>query len=581
MQLRIAAELAGALKACRGHIATAAAFSLGLNLLHLAAPLYMMQVYDRVMSSGSGTTLAMLTFIVLAAFAALAGLDMARARVLSAASVRLDRLLAGRTFALMMSEEGGQRVRSRQALRDLDTLRTFVCGTGVAAIFDLPWIPIYALIAFALHWAIGLFTVFCAAVLIALAVASEITIRSASLEAQARNGAACAWAEAGLRNASAVRSMAMMPHLVRRWRRERGPAVVQQHGVTERTSAMTALVRFMRLSMQSLVLGLGAWLVINHQMSPGAIFAASLLLGRALQPVELVIGQWQSLLAARAALDRLDELMATGADMTGCRIEAATGVRAPLVAESLSYTPPGAARVILDGVSFTIEPGACVGLVGPSGAGKTTLARLIAGGLAPTSGRIALGGIPPCRQPHRDGRSLIGYLPQEIELFADTVAANIGRFSACTNLEIAQAAEIAGAHELIMRLPSGYLTPIGDGGMMLSGGMRQRIALARAVFGDPALVVLDEPSSNLDTAGDDALANCIRQLKARGTTVILVSHRPATTVLVDQFLVVVEGRLAAYGNRSDVMRRLSSASPRPSRAGRNMQGSTAAARGTP
>ena len=559
-------ETATSLKACRRHFATAAAFSFALNVLHLAAPLYMMQVYDRVISSGSETTLAMLTIVTLGAFAALAGIDRARTSVLAAASLRLDRLLAGRVFSAMMSNAVKTGDKHNQALRDLDTCRSFVSGHGMTAMFDLPWLPLYILvIGFGLHPALGLFAFLCAAVLVAMAVLSEVRVRALSSQSHTRNQAAYTWAEASLRNAHAVQAMSMMPGLLRRWSRERSSAVMTQQQLSERTSAMTALVRFLRMSMQSLVLGLGAWLVIERAATPGSIFAASLLLGRALQPIEQIIGQWQTMLSARTAFGRVRALLISQppfdvAATAGCQREGR------LIAENAGYSAGDRPEPILEGISFTIEPGESIGLIGPSGAGKSTLVRMLVGAIAPTHGAIRLGGqeisstLPPARG------SAIGYLPQDIELFADTIAANISRFENCSERDISYAAQIAGAHDMIMRLPQGYATTISEGGASLSGGMRQRIALARAVFGQPSLVILDEPNSNLDSAGDDALTACIDHLQRQGTTVVMVSHRQASTHKMHKFIVLIDGRLEAFGSREDISRQFSNpgnvASPR-------------------
>lgn len=552
-------DLAVALQACRRHFVTAAVFSLALNVLYLAAPLYMMQVYDRVIASGSEMTLLMLTAITIGAFVALAGIDRARTSVLSAASMRLDRLLAGRVFAAMMSDAVRDGGRHRQALRDLDTCRQFVGGHGMSAIFDLPWLPLYIFfIGAGLHPTLGIFALVCALLLVALAVASELRVRAVSLASQASTLATYNWAETSLRNSQSVQAMGMMPGLLRRWSRDRAQAVALQRQAAERTAGMTALVRFLRLSMQSLVLGLGAWLVIERAVSPGAIFAASLLLGRALQPVEQIIGQWQTMLAVRAAFARLRDLLALHPAMPAI-VRTAAGIRLEgrLVADELSYEVAGRSSPILSGLNFTIEPGGSVGLIGPSGAGKSTLVRLLVGALQPTHGAVCLGGIDMANLTGAKGMSSIGYLPQDIELFGDTIAANISRFRQCPDAEIARAAHIAGAHELILRLPQGYQTMLGESGSTLSGGMRQRIALARAVFDQPSLVVLDEPSSNLDAVGDAALAQCIRYLQARGTTIILVSHRPASANLMQSFLVLIDGQLQAFGSRREVMHKLS------------------------
>ncbi|MEZ5815480.1 MAG: type I secretion system permease/ATPase [Hyphomicrobiaceae bacterium] len=557
--------LAAALAACRRHLTTAAAFSLGINVLHLAAPIYMMQVYDRVIASGSGATLLMLTLIVLAAYGALAGLERARSEVMAAAGLRLDRLLGGAAFARMLREATVQGTRRQQTLRDLDACRQFGQGPGMSAMFDLPWMPIYVGVSFTLHWSLGLLSLVAVAMLVGLAVGSEMRVRGLARQAQERAAASHAWAETSLRNADAVAAMGMEAALVRRWGRERGEAVDLQHRLTQQTSAMTAVVRFLRMALQSLSLGLGAWLAIEQLASPGVVFAASLLLGRALQPIEQVIGQWNALLAARGAFTRLrSELVEANAEPP---IVAIRGPHVPgrIVAQDVGYSIAGRPQPILSKLSFAIEPGQAVGLIGPSGAGKSTLVRLLVGAARPTEGVIHVGGMPLADIAGLPGPARIGYLPQDVQLFDDTVAANIARFSEASDAEVMHAARIAGAHELIMRLPDGYHTRIGESGAVLSGGMRQRIALARAVFGRPRLVVLDEPSANLDRTGDGALASCIRQLTADGTTVIMVSHRPDTTVLMTHFIVLLGGRLMASGAREAVLRSLVAGVGRSSR----------------
>ena len=549
-------EQLAALQACRRHITTAAAFSLALNLLYLAAPLYMLQVYDRVISSGSGMTLAMLTVLTLAAFAALAGLDRARASVLSAAGLRLDRMFAGRIFVAMMGEAVRSASPHQQELRDVDVCRNFVCGHGMTALFDLPWMPIYILISFGLHPAIGAFALASAAMLVFVALASELWVRKISHEAQARTTATYVWAEKGLRNAHTVRAMSMMPGLLRRWSLERMLAVNLQHDAAQRTATMGAVVRFLRLAMQSLVLGLGAWLVIERATSPGGMFAASLLLGRALQPIEQIIGQWHHMLTARAAFDRLQKLLAAHPAPAAIRGAVPSRLRGKLVAEDISFAVAGRQTPVLARMHFTIEPGESVGLIGPSGAGKSTLLRILVGALPPSQGSILIDGLEISKALELLGGAGIGYMPQEIELFDETVAANISRFERCGDVEIVQAAQIAGAHEMIRRLPHGYQTVLGDGGCTLSGGMRQRIALARAVFGKPSLVILDEPSSNLDAVGDAALLQCIRQLQAQKTTIVMVSHRRESTAAMGKFLVLIDGQMKAFGSRQQVTEQL-------------------------
>ncbi|MDP2356769.1 MAG: type I secretion system permease/ATPase [Beijerinckiaceae bacterium] len=553
-------ELRVLLRTCRGYFVTAAIFSLGINLLYLAAPLYMLQVYDRVIASSSQVTLLMLTLALLLAFMALAGLDAVRARVLTRASIRLDRLIAGRVMTAIIdraSSFGGAR---SQLLRDFDTFRQFITGTGIHAVFDLPWAPIYILVIFALHPILGAFALGSAVVLVLMALLNEIFVRpplTESNEAASRN---YGFTEMSLRNWEVVQAMGMMRGLLQRWGRDRNRMLERQATASDVAATMQSIIRFLRLSMQSLILGLGAYLVIERLVTVGAMFAASILLGRALQPVEQVVGSWRSLVAARTAYHRVRDLLA------------ATPVRDPnlelprpsghLSVENLSFAAPGnTSKLILRGVSFRVEPGEVLGVIGPSGAGKSTLVRQIVGVMSPSAGAVRLDGADVAVWPKDTLGQYLGYLPQDIELFADSVAANISRFQLGDDAEVIDAARMAGVHEMILRLPNGYDTQVGDGGAVLSGGYRQRIGLARAVYGRPSIVVLDEPSSNLDAEGDAALADCIQTLKKRGTTVIIVSHRPTTIGIVDKILVLKDGVAEMFGARAEIMARLTRAAP--------------------
>jgi PrtD family type I secretion system ABC transporter len=549
------AEIAVALAGCRRHLVSALVFSLALNLLYLASPIYMMQVYDRVVSGGSEATLVSLTVLLLVAFGALASLDAARARLLTRAGLRLDRQLSQRVVAAMMQASlVGE--PQEQPLRDLDALRHGLSGHALPAILDLPWSPIYLAIIFMLHPVLGLFALVSAALLVALAVVGEVAVRRPSrhaAEAGARNAAFTAMS---LRNAEVVQAMGMLPGFLARWRRDRDLSLASHQVAGERAGNIGAVIRFLRLSMQSTILGLGAYLVIVRAANPSAMFAASLLLGRMLQPVESIVAQWRSLLATRSAYDRLAGLLAS--QPRPRRVMPLPRPRGAVTLQSVSYATPEAGRQILHGIDLAILPGETVCAIGPSGAGKSTLAKLLVGVLAPASGAVRLDGADQSRIPRHALGPHIGYLPQDIELFADTVHANIARFATGpeADAEVVRAAVVTGLHEMILSLPEGYETRIGEGGVQLSGGWRQRIALARAIFGNPALVVLDEPSSNLDKAGDAALARCLQELKARGTSVFLVTHRPETSGLVDKVLVLRQGRLLAYGAPRQILHAL-------------------------
>jgi ATP-binding cassette subfamily C protein len=546
-------ELQIALGAVREYFVSAGLFSLAINLLYLAGPLYMLQVYDRVISSGSVTTLVMLTIALTGAYLALAGLDVVRAHVLTRAGIRLDGLLSDRVVAATLSEAGSESSRS-QPLRDFDTFRQFITGTGVHALFDLPWTPLYVAVIFLLHPALGALALAGVVILTLLALVNEWLVRHTLGEANEAATRNYAFTDMSLRNAEVVRAMGMAPGLLKRWSRDRFRVLERQMVASDRAATMSSIIKFVRLTMQSLVLGLGAYLAIERFTSVGAMFAASILLGRALQPVEQVVGGWRGFVGARDAYDRVKRLLTTNPPPDISLVLPRPSGR--LGAQSVFYALPGSNKAILKGISFQIEAGETLGIVGPSGAGKSTLARLLVGVTRPSSGVVRLDGADVAIWPrHLFGR-YAGYLPQDIELFADTVSANISRFQTGRDAAVIQAAKLAGVHDMILQLPEGYDTQVGEGGAVLSGGYRQRIGLARAVFGNPSLIVLDEPSSNLDSAGDFALSECISELKGMGTTIVIVSHRAGTIASADKILLLRDGTIEAFGERQEVMARL-------------------------
>jgi len=548
-------EVRDVLRTCRSYFLTVGVFSLAINLLYLASPLYMLQVYDRVISSSSVVTLVMLTLALMIAFTALAGLDVVRAHVLTRASIRLDRLLAGRVVMAILDSASAIGGARSQLLRDFDTFRQFITGMGIHALFDLPWAPLYILVIFLLSPLLGGFALGCAVVLVLMALVNERIVRppiNESNEAASRN---YAFTEMSLRNAEVVQAMGMTEGLLRRWGRDRVKMISRQVQASDRAAVMSSMIRFLRLSMQSLILGIGAFLVIERAVTIGAMFAASILLGRALQPIEQIVGSWRNLISARESYIRIRELLAANPLRPG-RLELPRPV-GHLSVESVTYVPPRSNKPILKGVSFRIEPGEVIGIIGPSGAGKSTLVRNIVGVLRPNAGTVRLDGADIATWPRASLGQYVGYLPQDVELFADSVAANISRFQQTRGENVVRAAQTAGVHDMILRLGDGYETQVGEGGMILSGGYRQRIGLARAVFGSPSLVVLDEPSSNLDAEGEAALSECILKLKQNKVTVILVSHRPSTVAVVDKILLLIDGVVEAYGPRAEILARLS------------------------
>jgi ATP-binding cassette subfamily C protein len=551
-------ELSRLLRSAVPYLGTAAAFSLAINLLFLAGPLYMLQVYDRVVPSSSETTLVMLTLALLMAYVALAGLDAMRARVLTRASVKLDRKISTAVVTASIDQPAATGGARSQYLRDFDSFRQFVSGAGIHALFDLPWAPIYIGVIFMLHWTLGAFALACGLMLVLMALANEWLVGrplSRANTAAARN---YSFTEMSLRNTEAIRAMGMTGGLLQRWGRDRDQMLGSQVVASDRAAAIQSIIKFLRLSMQSVILGLGAYLVIEHTVTAGAMFAASLLLGRALQPVEQIVGTWRGIVSVRGSLRRLHDLFGVIADQgPSLALPKPTG---RLSVEGLSFVAPGSPRPLLRNVSFELAPGEILGVIGPSGAGKSTLARHLVGVLAPTAGNVRLDGADVTAWARNGLGQHVGYLPQDIELFSDTVATNINRFQPGDDAATLEAARMAGVHELILRLREGYDTPVGEGGATLSGGYRQRVGLARAVYGTPSLVVLDEPSSNLDADGDVALADCLLELKKKGVTVVLISHRPTSIVAADKLLLLKDGALELFGPRLDVLAKLA---PRP------------------
>ena len=553
---KTSSELSTLLRPVVPYLGTAGVFSLAINLLYLAGPLYMLQVYDRVVPSSSETTLVMLTLALLMAYLALAGLDAMRARVLTRASVKLDRKIATAVMTASIDQPlGGAR---SQSLRDFDSFRQFVSGAGIHALFDLPWAPVYIAVIFMLHWSLGAFALGCGVLLVLMALLNEWLVGRQLGGANAAAARNYAFTEMSLRNTEAIRAMGMTASLLRRWGTDRDQMLGRQVVASDRAGAIQSVIKFLRLSMQSVILGLGAYLVIEHTVTAGAMFAASLLLGRALQPVEQVVGAWRGIVAVRGAFRRLHQLFSAIASQgPELALPKPTG---KLSVEGVSYVAPGSPRPLLRNVSFEIGAGEILGIIGPSGAGKSTLARHLVGVLSPTAGAVRLDGADVAAWSRNGLGSHVGYLPQDIELFADTVACNINRFQPGDDPAVLEAARMAGVHELILRLSNGYNTAVGEGGAVLSGGIRQRLGLARAVYASPSLVLLDEPSSNLDADGDVALADCLIELKKKGVTVVLISHRPASIVTADKLLLLKDGAVELFGPRLDVLAKLA---PRP------------------
>jgi PrtD family type I secretion system ABC transporter len=547
--MSILASAVGRLRTQMLHIAV---FSCVINLLGLVGSIYMLQVYDRVLSSRSETTLLFLTLIVGMLFLGQSLLEWSRQLVAGAAGRRFEEPVAPRLFdAAFEATRRGRTDAPVHYFRDLTQVRDFVTGPAFQAFCDLPWFPIYLAVAFLLHHDVGLLSLGGAIVIFALTVLNEVVTRRASGQANKTLGSELNFISSTFRNAEAIRAMGMRPTMKARWARLHADGQAWALATARRGGVVLAATRFVRLFLQSLVLGLGAYLVIHGELSGGSMIACSILMSRALAPIEQVVAQWKSFLAAREAMGRLGKLFAAATEEPD-RITLPTPA-GNLAAQSLHVGPPGAAQAFLRGISFSLDRGQVLAVIGPSASGKSTLARAIVGAWPLMGGKLRLDGADFAQwDPDRLGRH-IGYLPQDVELFAGTVAENIARFTERNDAMVLKAAMLAGVHDLILRLPNGYDTEIGERGEVLSGGTRQRIGLARAVYGDPCLVVLDEPNANLDNAGDTALAEAVASLKKAGTTVVMITHRTGLVHGADQVMMLEAGQIRHYGAREEVL----------------------------
>lgn len=545
-------ELKQALLSFRQAFLTVGAFSMIINLLMLTPSIYMLQIYDRALGSRNVTTLLVLTLIALGLIGLMSLLEWVRSMVLVRVGARLDLDINTRVFNATFERnlrQAGQ--NPAQALQDLASIRQTLTGAGVVAVMDAPWMPIYLIVIFMFHPYLGIFALVGALILVALAIANERASKEPLAEVQKLAIAASGQANNNLRNAEVIEAMGMLPAIRGRWFELQQKLLVHQEVASDRAGLLAAITRFARISMQSLVLGYGALLAIEGSITAGMMIAASILAGRALAPVEMLIGNWKQLVSARAAFDRLTELLrAFPARQGGMALPRPAGA---LVLESAYTAAPGSKVMILKNVSLRIAAGEVVAVIGPSASGKSSLARLLVGIWPAVSGSVRLDGADVYSWNKDELGPYLGYLPQDIELFDGTVAENIARFGQVDSEKVIAAAQAAGMHQLILQLPNGYDTPLGDQGSALSGGQRQRIGLARALYGDPALIVLDEPNSNLDELGEMALATTIQQLKAKGRTVVIITHRMTTVAVADKILVMHEGTPRLFGPRDQVI----------------------------
>ncbi len=557
--------LAQAFQACRQHLIWALVFSALVNLLYLVPTLYMMQVYDRVVPTGGLTTLLLITAVAVFALATLAALDWLRGRLLIRAGLRLDRLLAPIILARIVDVQAQR--PAGQAMREFDNVRTVVSGQAVLALFDAPWTPLYLACCFLLHPAIGALTLVGGIILFGLAVLNERDSRPRLRRAIQSTTAAYAAQEGVAGQSEVVRALGMRQASINRQVQERATGVMQYGDAQLNGGKYSGLIKFLRLVMQSASLGLAAYLAVKGQISAGSIIAASVLLSRAVAPIELLVGAWPGLNQARASWKVLVELFISTADTERPRTALPPPAGA-LQAEGVTVRLADTAAPQLRHVSLSLKPGETLGIIGPSGSGKTTLARVLAGALAPTSGTVRLDGADYAARTSDDLARHIGYLPQVPSLFAGSIKDNISRFSSAAGVSASEidqkavaAAKAAGAHEMIQRLPQGYDTVLGAFGSGISAGQAQRIALARALYGDPVLIVLDEPNSNLDQNGEAALMSAILSAAARGAAVVVVAHRAGVLSRVERLATMADGMIQLEGTREQVLAQLRTNSP--------------------
>lgn len=547
--------LQSAVRECRVGFYLLGAFSFFINILILTPTLYMMQVYDRVLSSGRIETLVFLTIIAAVAYMVMGALEAVRGRVLTRIGRWLDRRLSPALIEMSMRGVLHGLPANAQPLRDLAQVRSFLGGAGVNALFDAPWAPIFLAVIWILHPLLGMFGIAAAVILASIALLNEYLSRKVLKSASGLSIANTQKADIAVRNADVFHAMGMLPGFLAGWIRSNDAALAMQVSASDTNATILGISKFFRIFVQSFILALGAYVVLNQEMTSGGMIAGSILLGRALAPVEQAIGSWKTLVAARDAYDRLKRLAERLPPPPQAMPLPAPQGR--LSCEQVVFVPRGRETPILQGVSFAMEPGEAIGIIGPSAAGKSTLCRLLVGSWQPTRGHVRLDGADVFTWPSEQLGPFVGYLPQSVELIGATVADSIARLSPDPDPDaIVEAARTAGVHEMILRLPKGYETELGDGGAFLSGGQRQRIGLARALYGRPRLVVLDEPNASLDSEGEESLIGAIQQVKAWGGGILIVAHQPRILQPVDKLLLLRDGKVELFGPRDEVLAKL-------------------------
>ena len=553
-------ELTRALWVFRREFLVVGVFSMVVNVLMLAPTLYMLQVFDRVMISRSELTLLAVSLVTLFLFGVMAFAEWMRSRVLVRVGMHLDAILGTRVFnASFEANLAPSGARPSRSFGDLLQVRQFLTGNGILAFFDTPWTPVYMAVLFLLHPVLGFLSLFFAAVQAALAWFGHRRSIAPNEEASKASGDSIGYLQSKLRNAEVLEPMGMVHNLRARWALRHGEAQRLQGSAQALSHRITAWSKLIRYSQQSLVLGAGALLVIDGQLSPGAMIAANVLMSRALAPIDMLVMAWRGFIGARSAFARLEALLVAYPERDPALSRVAP--KGALTLRNVVAVATGRQQPILNGVSLDVSPGTVTVVLGPSGSGKSTLARCMVGIWPQVTGEVLLDGLPIDGWDRNELGPYLGYLPQDIELFEGTIAENIGRFGEVVSEKVIAAAKTTGLHEMILRLPKGYDTPIGEAGHLLSGGQRQRIGLARAVYGDPVLVVLDEPNANLDEVGETALVRTVNALKEKGRTVFLITHRPGVLAVADRVMVLRDGQVQRDGPRDEVLAQLRSTRP--------------------
>lgn len=541
------------LEVCRGSFVYAGVFSLFVNLLMLTPAIYMLSIYDRVLASGSESTLLMLTLIVIFLFIFNGGLEWVRAKIMIAASTRLDQTLGGRVFDAIFHKSltSSGAASSTQPLHDMLQLRQFLTGPGLIAFFDAPWLPIYVILLFLFHPYFGLVAVVSIVILCGLAIRNEQVTREDLEQANLVSIDTNQSTQRNLRNAEVIEAMGMLPNIRARWQESQKSVLALQARASDKAGLINSLVKTFRLTIQSLILGLGAYLAIHNEITAGMVVAGSILLARAIAPLDLMIGNWRGILAAREAYNRLNGLLeSTPVPDVPMPLPAPQG---KITVTNLFIMPPGIKEPIIKGISLSIEPGTIFTIIGPSAAGKSTLARSLLGIYPAVKGSVRFDGAEIQQWDRQQLGRYVGYLPQDVELLDGTISENIARFDAIDPLQVVKAAQTVGIHEMILKMPQGYETRIVSGTSRLSSGQQQRIGIARALYGAPQIIVLDEPNSNLDQAGDAALVNTLMELKKQGRTVIVVTHRSNMLDVADRILMLVDGQAVVNAPRDQAL----------------------------